>query len=358
MSGGPATVSWLNLHVHGIPRDVRKIIYGKLEPVDRMMVEIAHTPVYAFLFCDPAFGLVVSVYCAKHGYETLLRWWISIGGDVSWKAMNLAAGYGRVEIMEMIRVAYIWPDEGAGTIDIELHHQIINGPFEAAYNAATLRGHLNVIEHLYKTVVTSRATLRYVECLAAREGHLHILKWLHTKTQICYQTLIRATECGHLNVIVWLITVVKLDPTQDIWEIASNSEHIHILKWLFENNHPISSSFLFAACRKGNVNVLQFALENNLWSDTDPYYCASVATGNLHLNVLEWLIDAKLCKLHNTLALQLMRGREEHLPILDWLYKRGCPIDVEIGWQLASYKVKEWLNKTFRLGRNIYEEVD
>ena len=65
-AGGP---SWLNLGVHGLYRDVRKLIYSKLDAFDLALVEQAHMSSRKVKL-----DTVFARECASRGYLGLLQW--------------------------------------------------------------------------------------------------------------------------------------------------------------------------------------------------------------------------------------------------------------------------------------------
>ena len=77
--------SWLNLAQFGLYRDLRKLIYAKLEPFDRALVRAAHhiKPVKL----DEHFA----ASCARRGYLSLLQWAHEKGCPLSENTCSAAA---------------------------------------------------------------------------------------------------------------------------------------------------------------------------------------------------------------------------------------------------------------------------
>ena len=65
----PAPPSWLNLGVHGLYRDVRKLIYKKLDAFDRALVEQAH-----IINREVKLNTVFAAECVFRGHLGLLQW--------------------------------------------------------------------------------------------------------------------------------------------------------------------------------------------------------------------------------------------------------------------------------------------
>ncbi len=74
MSGRSMTVTWLNLKAFGIYRDVRKLIYMRLDPFDFAMVEAAHFSQREVKLREVKLDEKFASNCAARGYLTLLQW--------------------------------------------------------------------------------------------------------------------------------------------------------------------------------------------------------------------------------------------------------------------------------------------
>ncbi len=66
MSGRSMTVTWLNLKAFGIYRDVRKLIYMRLDPFDFAMVEAAHFSQREVKLDESLRATVQRSPCARH----------------------------------------------------------------------------------------------------------------------------------------------------------------------------------------------------------------------------------------------------------------------------------------------------
>ena len=95
---GAVAPTWLNLGVHGLYRDVRKLIYTKLDAFDRALVEAAHMS-NRTVTLDEAFARK----CAKRGHLGLLQW--ARANGCRWNARtcaNAAAG-GHLHVLQWAR---------------------------------------------------------------------------------------------------------------------------------------------------------------------------------------------------------------------------------------------------------------
>ncbi len=106
------------------------------------------------------------------------------------------------------------------------------------------------------TFFTSRAA-----SYASRTGHLHVLKWL--KEQNC-----------------------PID--EDSYDSAAYGDHMNILEWLFEQNVPKGNWAMVSAAEKGNINVLNWLLEHGF-----PYNKSASfnACGRCQIKSLEWILS-------------------------------------------------------------------
>jgi hypothetical protein len=183
-------VSWLNLH-HWIPqRDVRKLIYKKLDFLDRFMTEWAHSGHRSL------FGICFAEACAKRGYLQLLQW--ARNNKYSYyqdRNMCLYAGeHGHLHVMEWLRT----PEGGNWSWDC--------------------------VDWI----------------LLPRKGHLHVLKALHanginfTTEHTC---MLAAAFGGHLEVLQWLRSI-GCHWNASVLKIAKKYKHWEVLSWATENGCP------------------------------------------------------------------------------------------------------------------------
>ena len=146
-------VSLINLHTR-LPKDVRKLIYAKLDKYDIELVLRAHGSK------RPILTVKFSHYCAKNGYLDLLIWAISNGCQQDAYTCTLAAAGGHLEVL-------IW-----------LHD---NGcPCESRiYKRAAFNGHLEVLKWLYDNgcPINKSECIEYIKPYINRQN---IVDWLNT----------------------------------------------------------------------------------------------------------------------------------------------------------------------------------
>ncbi len=98
----------------------------------------------------------------------------------------------------------------------------------------------------------------WATCIVAEHGHLELLQYLHA------------------NKYNWDIFVCFF---------ASMKGYFHILRWLHSVNLT-DDNVLHCAMRHNYMDILQWALDNNLDWNGDTY---ALAKKTNHLNVIEWL---------------------------------------------------------------------
>ena len=102
--------------------------------------------------------------------------------------------------------------------------------------------------------------------MAAKHGHLEVVKWGHMKRfnfpqfhSLCN----KAADGGQLHVLKWARSV---NPPYawgtETTEFAAISGHLHVLKWLRENGCPWNAYTIEAAIRQGHLEIAEWAREN------------------------------------------------------------------------------------------------
>ena len=160
--------------------------------------------------------------------------------------------------------------------------------------------------------------------LASYHGHLHILKWLREND--CpwnSNTCLAAVAAGHLHILKW--SRENSCPWHSkICRTAAYEGHLHILQWL-QDNHCGDSNFdcttISAAARGGFLHIIQWLRGKGC--DWDSESCSAAAKGG-HLQILQWLrvngcdwdMDTTRCA-----------AGAGHLHILQWALENECELD-------------------------------
>lgn len=144
--------SWLNLHNLCLVKDLRKLIYSKLNQNDKFMVEYAHGIYKSFE--NLSFDL-----CIQNNHFQLLQWICKESSLWKREIPLIAAKYGQIEIFE-------W----AINISTKLKHNL----GVAICAAAAEGGQLEMLKYLRAKEYPWN---EYVCVNAARNGHLNVLDW-------------------------------------------------------------------------------------------------------------------------------------------------------------------------------------
>ena len=124
--------------------------------------------------------------------------------------------------------------------------------------------------------------------VAAQEGHMHILKWLHSQgcpiegESVCEAAALR----GHLEIIQW----VRTELSWSSWGIdtcanAAKGGHLRTLQWVRAVGCPWDKETCDAAAEGGHLETLMWAADNGCpwdWST-----CRAAARGS-QLEILQW----------------------------------------------------------------------
>ena len=181
--------------------------------------------------------------------------------------------------------------------------------------------------------------------LAARGGHLEVLKWLRElDCPWVESTCAAAAEGGHLEVLEWAREhgCPWMDDLEDghldCCALAAQGGYMEVLKWLREHHCPWDELTCAWAAYGGQLEVLKWAREHgcpwqeNINDDPDLDCCALAAEGG-HLEVLKWLREHHCPCDADTCASAALGG---HLEVLKWLRAQACPWD-ERTCALAAY---------------------
>jgi hypothetical protein len=161
---------------------------------------------------------------------------------------------------------------------------------------------------------------------AAHGSHIDTMSWL--KSRGCPSVpahIIMAAHTDNINVIKWLI-----DNFQSLWKIVNGNHdnlsipisniatergYLHVLKWLKENNYPLSSLSVLTAAKNGHLDVIQWFVDDLGY--TLSYIECRAAYSMGFLNIIRWLVSVK--KLWYP-SLTKDPDNTHHCNILNWLH--------------------------------------
>lgn len=224
------------------------------------------------------------------------------------------------------------------------------------FSKAAAFGNIDIMNYLWKI------SCPYDEHLcskAARNGHLHILKWARSQNppiQWDEYTFINAVKYGDEEILNWLY-LEKCPWNESTCEAAAKAGNLHLLKWLRNLKCQWDERTCSGASSSGNIKILKWARSQNppcpwstetcrlaakygyieilRWSrmceDPCPWdaLVASSAAANGRIEVVKWLLSGAepRCPFDQYLWKSALIGR--HVDILIWLRENSfTPNDI------------------------------
>ena len=177
-----------------------------------------------------------------------------------------------------------------------------------------------------------KITARHLIDVAAKHGHLDVIKFLHfthqenvSAEEVCtFYAMNWAARNGHIDVVEWLHVNRKEGCTIDAMDWAAERGHLHVVEWLHENRtEGCSSGAMSMAAIFGHLDVVKW-LHNNR-KEGCSRYAMNWAAEYGHLHVVEWLhINRSEGCTTDAMDLAAEYG---HLDILQFLHENrteGC----------------------------------
>lgn len=180
-----------------------------------------------------------------------------------------------------------------------------------------------------------------VSFMAAKKGHFHILRWMHSRSyEMNYRTVNAAAEWGDYDMFAWLLGTKGDGATKGVsflsnWSLCHaargsglrpEGEHQKIIEHLLRINIRWSHSTFYESVDTATVEMLQW-MKRNGCPDTAPVETIEIAAENGRRDVLEWLCSEPGTEYK--LDANAARGAAQHghLALLQWMRARGCPWD-------------------------------
>lgn len=196
-----------------------------------------------------------------------------------------------------------------GHMDIinELHdHGVdIRANDDEAMKIACSTNQLPIMKWLYQHGGDIRTTNDQCMRDACKHGYLQIAKWLHKngvilKPASAERIISNAYENGHLAFVEWLMSIgIKFKPSENKYAKYGSIEHTI---WLMEHGVILTEQFLLPACLSGNLELLQWLLEQNLNIEAVNDNCILYALCGGHFDILKWLIETCQLKLDTVIS--------------------------------------------------------
>ena len=181
-------------------------------------------------------------------------------------------------------------------------------------------------------------------CYAAAEGgHLETLQFLRsTGCEWDFRTCREAARGGHFDTLRWA-RANGCDCNSETSTAAAAAGHLELFQWATMEGCPWDGYTCIDAAEGGHLDVLKWAAARGARMGSE---VCEVAAKEGHLSVLQWAVLDHGCEPDQyTINSAAKRG---DLPMLQWLYHRGCPMtfttckDAAAGGHTA---VLQWLRE-------------
>eukprot|EP00594_Rhizosolenia_setigera_P014942 CAMPEP_0178967800 /NCGR_PEP_ID=MMETSP0789-20121207/17831_1 /TAXON_ID=3005 /ORGANISM="Rhizosolenia setigera, Strain CCMP 1694" /LENGTH=301 /DNA_ID=CAMNT_0020653521 /DNA_START=30 /DNA_END=935 /DNA_ORIENTATION=+ len=159
-------------------------------------------------------------------------------------------------------------------------------------NVAAGEGRLDLLNQVLYNIEDEddkRFIFEEVDCYAAKNGTLNVLKWYDTKGfnfyKDCYAEI--AAKHGHLHILKWLREEKRLELERELYcEVIWGSGQLHVMKWLREQEVDWDDWTFRYAAWNGNINILQWLHNEGCpWPRGDAYL---VSDEDVTPEVIDW----------------------------------------------------------------------
>ncbi|GMF41367.1 unnamed protein product [Phytophthora fragariaefolia] len=229
---------------------------------------------------------------------------------------------------------------------VEWLHSELRVPFSPTVWHAGDNGHLHVVKWLHENGYKhGRAA---VMDSAAMYGQIHVVKWLHEhRAEGCSeQAMDGAALEGHLEVIRWLHENRSEGCTNAAMNAAASRGHLEVVKWLHTHRHEgCTHVAMDSAAENGHLNAVKWLQENRNEGCTSAAMDSAASNG--HLEVVKWLHENRSegC---TTKALD-MAAENGHFNVVKWLHanrNEGCTTDaMDMAAANGHFAIVEWLHE-------------
>lgn len=341
---------------------------------------------------------------AEFGREDIMTYLLaSTKKDITNEALILAAKYGFLKIIQLLRSGLVDPSlinlliqtaVSYGHLNIMEYLQLLGGFLSVSdatvLNTAASRGDLSTVKFLYRCGFD--VWNNDCACAAIRNGHLHVLQYLHAKGNNIfnyqYRCLVLAAEMGYLPIAKYLvghgadvraqtdaaITLAAMNGHFDMVQFlhskgADLSACLHVVIREYPNlsmndTNPITIlKFFYTACDKTVAFHDGTFTTGQLTSDYAAIIEFMQAKGLDFCNVNDYhLITAAKYGCLDTVEMLYRSGanvaaqgnkairtaaRRDRFSVLQFLYQHGADITAitSCGAKVESYvKAKKWLH--------------
>ncbi|GLI64782.1 hypothetical protein VaNZ11_008186 [Volvox africanus] len=209
---------------------------------------------------------------------------------------------------------------------------------ETALVAACENGCMEAVQVLLSQGLSADAAMNPAAKAAVNGGHLTILQALHS-----YRPLERADGAhmlelavggGHVNIVTWLVEVLGIGLRDGYGELltkaASRSGRAEMIAWLRERSCPWSSECISMAAKAGCEMAVKYLVDHgcSMPRSGAPYVLAIQNDDLAMLRCLRRLSVPWDPKGYTfTACMRNVGADKRRLPLLEWLVKKGCPVN-------------------------------
>lgn len=163
-------------------------------------------------------------------------------------------------------------------------------------------------------------TSRELSVTAAEDGCLGLLMWADSIGCVSDKyVFLGACKRKRMNILEHFRRGSASDVGTQGFEVAAREGHLEIVRWLREHDFPWNQDVTRAAAASGRLEILQFLFANGCPWHND--LCADACRGG-HLNVLRWLHNRGLPLTTETCSCAALSG---NLEMVQFLRAHGCP---------------------------------
>ncbi|KAE9103952.1 hypothetical protein PF007_g14221 [Phytophthora fragariae] len=284
------------------------------------------------------------------------KWILENCGIVGpWIDWDLPAKHGALSFLQYLRSRSIG-GPGFYTLQVaawnghleivEWLHSELRVPFSPTVWHAADNGHLDVVKWLHENGYKhGRAA---VMDSAAMHGRLDVVKWLHEhRAEGCSeQAMDGAALEGHLEVVQWLHEHRSEGCTNAAMNAAASRGHLEVVKWLHTHRREgCTHVAMDSAAENGHLHVVQWLQVNRSEGCTSAAMDSAASNG--HLEVVKWLHENRRegC---TTKALD-MAAENGHFEVVKWLHanrNEGCTTDaMDMAAANGHFAVVKWLHE-------------
>ncbi|KAG1696016.1 hypothetical protein DVH05_019002 [Phytophthora capsici] len=323
-------VEWLRQHAPPHKDSLKKVMEAAAAAGNVEIVE--------WLFKDCHASAEDALWSAQTSKQwEMARWILDNCGIVGpWIDWDLPAKAGALSFLKYLRARSIG-GPGFYTLQVaawnghleivEWLHQELRVPFTPTVWHAADKGHLEVVKWMHNNGYKhGRAA---VMDSAAMYGHLDVVKWLHEhRTEGCSeQAMDGAALEGHLDVVKWLHENRSEGCTNAAMNAAASRGHLEVVKWLHQHrDEGCTHVAMDSAAENGHLHVVQWLQSNRSEGCTSAAMDAAASNG--HLDVVKWLHENR--REGCTSKAMDMAAENGHLELVKWLHanrNEGCSTD-------------------------------